>query len=113
MVDEPHPTYTNLVGKIERKAHLGVMYTDFTEIRAGALLQASGGFLILNALDVLRQPFSWDALKRVIKTRSVKIEDPSEFFGLSTAGLRPEPIPVDIKVVLVGPPVPLPSLASV
>jgi lon-related putative ATP-dependent protease len=103
VVDEPHPTYTNLVGKIERKAHLGVMYTDFTEIRAGALLQASGGFLILNALDVLRQPFSWDALKRVIKTRSVKIEDPSEFFGLSTAGLRPEPIPVDIKVILVGP----------
>ncbi len=104
VVDEPHPTYANLVGKIERKAHLGVMYTDFTEIRAGALLQASGGFLILNALDVLRQPFSWDALKRVIKTRSVKIEDPSEFFGLSTAGLRPEPIPVDVKVILVGPP---------
>lgn len=105
VVDEPHPTYTNLVGKIERKAHLGVMYTDFTEIRAGAFLQASGGFLILNALDVLRQPFSWDALKRVIRTRAVKIEDPSEFFGLSTAGLRPEPIPAEVKVILVGPPV--------
>ncbi len=105
VVEEPHPTYANLVGKIERKAHLGVMYTDFTEIRAGALLQASGGFLILNALDVLRQPLAWDALKRVIKTRAVKIEDPSEFFGLSTAGLRPEPIPVEVKVILVGPPI--------
>lgn len=104
VVDEFHPTYTNLIGKIERKAHLGVMYTDFTEIKAGAILQANGGYLILNVLDVLRQPFSWDALKRVIKTREAKIEDPGEFYGFSTAGLRPEPIPVEVKVILVGPP---------
>ncbi|WP_455241694.1 AAA family ATPase [Petrachloros mirabilis] len=105
VVDESHPTYTNLIGKIERRAHMGVMYTDFTEIRAGAVLQANGGFLLVNAIDVLRQPFSWDALKRVIKTGVVTIEDPSEFYGFSTAGLRPEPIPVSVKVVLVGPPV--------
>lgn len=105
VVDEAHPTYTNLIGKIERRAHLGVMYTDFTEIRAGAVLQANGGYLIVNALDVLRQPFSWDALKRAIKTGEVKIEDPGEFFGFSTAGLRPEPIPVNVKVVMVGPPI--------
>ncbi|WP_455371789.1 AAA family ATPase, partial [Petrachloros mirabilis] len=104
VVDESHPTYTNLIGKIERRAHMGVMYTDFTEIRAGAVLQANGGFLLVNAIDVLRQPFSWDALKRVIKTGVVTIEDPSEFYGFSTAGLRPEPIPVSVKVVLVGPP---------
>jgi lon-related putative ATP-dependent protease len=105
VVDEAHPTYTNLIGKIERRAHLGVIYTDFTEIRAGAVLQANGGYLIVNALDVLRQPFSWDALKRAIKTGEVKIEDPGEFYGFSTAGLRPEAIPINVKVVMVGPPV--------
>lgn len=104
VLDESHPTYTNLIGKIERKAQMGVMYTDFTEIRAGAVLQANGGYLIVNAMDVLRQPFSWDALKRVIKIGAVKIEDPSEFYGFSTAGLRPEPIPVNVKVIMVGPP---------
>lgn len=105
VIDESHPTYTNLIGKIERRAHMGVMYTDFTEIRAGAVLLANGGYLIVNALDMLRQPFSWDALKRVIKTGEVKIEDPGEFYGFSTAGLRPEAIPVDVKVIMVGPPV--------
>ena len=102
VVDESHPTYSNLIGKIERRAHLGVMYTDFTEIKAGAMLQANGGYLILQALDVLRQPFSWDALRRVIKTGAVTIEDPAEFYGFATAGLRPEPIPVSVKVILVG-----------
>lgn len=105
VVDESHPTYANLVGKIERKAQLGVVYTDFTEIKAGAFLQASGGYLILNALDLLRQPFAWDALKRIIKTREVKIEDPSEFFGFSTTGLRPQPVPAYVKVILIGPPI--------
>jgi len=104
VIDESHPTYTNLIGKIERRAHMGVMYTDFTEIRAGALLHANGGYLILNAMDLLRQPFSWDALKRAIKTGEAKIEDPGEFYGFSTAGLRPEPIPVQVKVILVGHP---------
>jgi lon-related putative ATP-dependent protease len=104
VIDESHPTYSNLIGKIERKAQMGVMYTDFTEIRAGAVLLANGGYLIVNALDTLRQPFSWDALKRVIKTGEVKIEDPGEFYGFSTAGLRPEPIPVNVKVIMVGPP---------
>ncbi len=104
VVDESHPTYTNLIGKIERRAHMGVMYTDFTEIRAGAVLQANGGYLIVNVSDMLRQPFSWDALKRVIKTGVVKIEDPGEFYGFSTAGLRPESIPVNVKIIMVGPP---------
>ncbi|MDH4187003.1 MAG: AAA family ATPase, partial [Nitrospira sp.] len=104
VINESHPTYTNLIGKIERKAQMGVMYTDFMEIRAGAVLQANGGYLIIDAMDALRQPFSWDALKRMIKTGAVKIEDPSEFYGFSTAGLRPEPIPVNVKVIMVGPP---------
>ncbi len=104
VIEESHPTYANLFGKIERKSHLGVVYTDFTEIRGGAFLQASGGYLILNALDLLRQPFAWDGLKRAIKTRELKIEDPSEFFGFSTTGMKPEPIPTSVKVILVGPP---------
>ncbi len=112
VIDESHPTYTNLIGKIERRAHMGVMYTDFTEIRAGAVLLANSGFLIVNAIDLLRQPFSWDALKRVIKTGEVTIEDPSEFYGFSTAGLRPEPIPVSVKIILVGPPMLLHLLQS-
>ena len=104
VVDESHPTYGNLIGRIERRAHLGVMYTDFTEIRGGAVLQANGGFLLVNAIDLLRQPFSWDAIKRVIKTGEVTIEDPAEFYGFSAAGVKPEPIPVSVKVILVGPP---------
>jgi lon-related putative ATP-dependent protease len=104
VIDETHPTYVNLIGRIERKSRLGAVYTDFTEIRSGTCLQASGGYLILNVMAVLRQPFAWDALKRVIKTRSVKIEDPGEFYGFSTVGLKPQPIPVDIKILLLGPP---------
>lgn len=104
VVDESHPTYPNLIGKIERRSHLGVVFTNFTEIKAGACVQASGGYLLLNAMDLLRQPFAWDALKRVVKTREVKIEDPGEFFGFSTTGLKPQPVPVELKVVVLGPP---------
>ena len=105
VVEETHPTYANLIGKIERKAQLGVMFTDFTEIKAGALILASGGYLILSAMDLLRQPFAWEALKRVVKTREVKIEDTAEFFGFSTIGLKPQPVPVNVKVIMVGPPI--------
>jgi lon-related putative ATP-dependent protease len=104
VVEEAHPTYANLIGKIERKSQLGVVYTDFTEIKAGAFMQASGGYLILNAMDLLRQPFAWDALKRVVKTGVVNIEDASEFFGFTTIGLKPQPVPVNVKVIMVGPP---------
>ena len=104
VIEEPHPTYTNLIGRIERRGQLGFMYTDFTQVRAGSVLQAHGGFLLLNALDVLRQPFSWDALKRVIRTREVKVEEQAEFFGFAS-GVRPQPIPVDVKFVLIGPPI--------
>jgi lon-related putative ATP-dependent protease len=105
VVEETHPTYTNLIGRIERKSHLGTSYTDFTYIRAGSVIQANGGYLILNALDALRQPFSWEALKRLISTAEVKIEDPGEFYGFATTGMRPAPIPADVKLILVGSPV--------
>jgi len=72
----PIQTYNNLIGRIERKARFGAFFTNFSMIRSGSLLQANGGYLLLNALDVLRNPFSWDALKRVIKKNEVKVEDP-------------------------------------
>ncbi|MFA4875708.1 MAG: ATP-binding protein [bacterium] len=93
VIEEANPTYNNLVGRIERKARFGAIYTNFTMIRSGSLLQANGGYLILNALDVLRSPFSWDALKRVIKKNEVKVEDLAELYGISTGGLKAEPHP--------------------
>src|SRR5208337_968904 len=73
VVEEVNPTYNNLVGRIERKARFGAFYTNFAMIRSGSVLKANGGYLIMNALDVIRNPFSWDALKRIIKKNEVKI----------------------------------------
>jgi predicted ATP-dependent protease len=105
VVFEANPTLPNLVGRIEREALLGALMTDLTLIGAGALQRANGGYLVLRALDVLRAPLAWDALKRALRERSVAIEDVGEELGLTTArGLRPDPIPLDVKVVLVGEP---------
>ncbi len=73
-------------------------------VRSGSLLQANGGYLVLNALDVLRSPFSWDALKRVIKKNEVKVEDMAELYGITTGGLKAEPIPVSLKIIMLGSP---------
>jgi len=104
VVDEANPTYNNIVGRIERKAKFGALYTNFTMIRSGSVLQANGGYLLLNALDVLRNPFVWDALKRIIKKHEVKIEDVAELYGVSSGGLKPEPIPVRLKIIMLGSP---------
>lgn len=105
LVEEANPTYNNLIGRIEKKGQLGTLFTDFTLIKAGSLLQANGGYLLLNVLDVLRSPFSWDALKRVIKNRQAKIEDIGELYGvIASAGIKPEPIPVELHVILIGSP---------
>jgi len=105
VIFETNPTYTNLIGYIERKVLLGAVYTDFSMIKAGALLRASGGYLITNAMDVLRSPFAWDALKRSVRNNEVKIEDYTEQLGYHTAGgIHPEPIPINIKVVIIGSP---------
>jgi lon-related putative ATP-dependent protease len=105
VVFEEHPTHPNLMGRVEHRVHLGTLLTDFTLIRAGALHQANGGYLILEALDVLRNPFNWEALKRALRTRSIRLEDPLEEWRLgSTMGLAPEPIPLSVKVVLIGSP---------
>jgi lon-related putative ATP-dependent protease len=106
VVLEPNPTYGNLLGRTEHRAHFGTLVTDFTLIRAGALHRANGGYLVLEAIDVLRHPLVWDALKKALKTRSIRIEDPLEEWRLaSSAGLAPQPIPLSVKVALIGPPI--------
>jgi lon-related putative ATP-dependent protease len=104
LVEEANPTYNNVVGRIERKARFGAFFTNFMMIRTGSVLQANGGYLVLNALDVLRNPFTWDALKRIVKTSEVKIEDVAELYGLGTGGMKPEPIPVSLKIIMLGSP---------
>jgi len=104
VVEEVNPTYNNLVGRMERKARFGMSYTNFMMIKSGSVLQANGGYLIMNALDVLRSPFAWDALKRIIKKGEVKIEDIAELYGIGTAGIKPEPIPISLKIIMLGSP---------
>jgi len=102
---EPNPTYYNLLGKIEYRGEFGALVTDFTMIKGGALQQANGGFLLLQIKDVLTNPLSWDGLKRALTSREARIENIGEHLGLvPTATLRPEPIPLDLKVLLIGPP---------
>jgi lon-related putative ATP-dependent protease len=105
VVMENNPTYSNLFGAVERRAQFGALVTDFTLIRAGALQRANGGYLVLEALDLLRWFFSYEALKRCLKNGEIKIEDPMEMFGLiTTRTLQPQPIPLNIKIILVGDP---------
>jgi len=104
-VFESNPTYYNLFGRIEHKLQFGAATTDFTMIKAGALHKANGGYLVVNALDLLRNLFSYDALKRSIRNAEVKIEDVWEQYRLvTTATMKPEPIPLDVKVILIGTP---------
>ncbi len=105
VVVERNPTYYNLIGRVEYRAAFGSMVTDFREIKAGALHRANGGFLVLELLDLLRHPFSWDALKRALRAGEVRIENlGEEFSAVPSATLRPEPVPLAVKVVLIGPP---------
>ncbi|WP_058486304.1 ATP-binding protein [Defluviitalea phaphyphila] len=98
-----HPTYNKLIGKIEYENELGNLVTDFTKIKPGLFHQANGGYLILQAIDVLKNAESWEALKRVLKTKEVKIENLRDLIGISTvSSLKPEPIPIEVKVILIG-----------
>ena len=98
-----HPTYANLVGRIEHIQHLGTLVTDFTLLKAGALHRANGGYLVVDALKVLTQPFAWEALKRALTRREVRVEPASELWGIAaTVGLDPEPIALSLKVAMVG-----------
>jgi len=103
VIEEPNPTLTNLLGKLERQMHLGAMVTDFTRIAAGALHRANGGYLILDAADLMTQPLAWPALKRALHSRKLQPGDVAAELGLAVAdGLDPQPIEPRVKVVLVG-----------
>ena len=105
VVGEDHPTQPNLVGRIEHIAQYGALVTDFNLIKAGCLHRANGGYLVLDARKLLMQPFSWEELKRTLQAREIRIESPAQTLGLlSTVSLEPEPIPLDVKVVLIGDP---------
>ena len=103
VVFEDHPTYANLVGRIEHVSELGNLVTDFTLIQSGALHRANGGYLIVEARNLLLQPMAWDELKRSLRSQTVRVDSLARAFSLvTTASLEPEPIPLDVKVVLVG-----------
>jgi predicted ATP-dependent protease len=105
VIVERNPTYYNLIGRIDYRATFGAQVTDFRQIKPGALQRANGGFLVLNVLDVMSTPFAWEALKRSLICAEVTIENLGEqYTALPTVRLRPEPIPLDIKVILLGPP---------
>jgi len=105
VVYEPNPTFPNLFGRVEQKVQYGMAVTDFTMIKAGALHKANGGYLVVNALDLLRNPFSYEGLKRAIKNKSVSIEDVMESYRMVPLyTLKPEPVPLEVKVVLIGSP---------
>ncbi|OGI43432.1 MAG: ATP-dependent protease [Candidatus Muproteobacteria bacterium RBG_16_64_11] len=103
VVYENNPSLQNLVGRIEHLAQMGALLTDFTLIKPGALHSANGGYLILDAHKLLLQPYAWEALKRALKSRQLRIESLEQLLSIiSTVSLEPEPIELDVKVVLIG-----------
>lgn len=103
VIYENNPTYNNLFGRIEKKSYMGYLYTDYTMIKAGSLLNANGGYLILDIEQLMRNPFVYDALKRALRNRCLVIEDVSELYGFMTStALRPSPIPINVKVIIIG-----------
>ena len=105
IIVETNPTYHNLFGVIEKKPIMGGYTTDFTLIKAGSISKANGGYLVLYDREVLANSGCWEALQRVIKNRELRIEEPGTFFGfVPPQGLRPEPIPTDTKVIMIGDP---------
>lgn len=105
VIEETNPTFSKLFGSIDYEGEFGVLATDFTKLKRGAIHAANGGYLILQAIDLIRTPLLWDALKRVLRNSQITIE--SVFRNLNLGGavtLEPEPIPVSIKVILIGEP---------
>ena len=103
VIYETNPTYLNLFGRIEKKSYQGYLYTDHTMIKAGSLVAANGGYLVLDAEQLLKHSFAYEALKRALRSKKLRIEDINSFYGSSsTVSLRPDPVPLEIKVVLIG-----------
>jgi len=105
VVLEETPSYPNLIGKSEKEMQFGAFTTDFSMIRPGSLHRANGGYLVIPALDLFRYPYAWDGLKSALGKEYVEVEEPGEHAGfISTRGLKPQPIPLNVKVVLLGTP---------
>ncbi|MFM2094055.1 MAG: hypothetical protein RIS70_1179 [Planctomycetota bacterium] len=103
IIYEDHPSYHNLIGRVEHESQMGALLTDFSLIKGGALHRANGGYLILDTLRLLQQPYAWEGLKRALYSDTIKIESLGESLSLiSTVSLEPEPIPLDVKVILLG-----------
>jgi lon-related putative ATP-dependent protease len=103
VVYEDHPTADKLVGRTEHLSRLGALVTDFNLIKAGALHKANGGYLILDARNLVLQPFAWEALKRALSAKQIRVEPVAQMLGLlSTVTIEPEPVPLSIKVLLLG-----------
>src|SRR4030067_768553 len=103
VIIESNPNCGNMFGKIERRFLFGGYLSDHTMLKAGAISQANGGYLLLGASDVLTNPGVWPAFKRAMKNKEVRIEDPFEQFGLiAPQGMKPEPMPIKVKVVFIG-----------
>lgn len=103
VVEADHPTHGNLIGRIDHVSRFGALVTDFTLVRPGALHRANGGCLVIDAQKLLTQPFAWDALKRALTKREIAIESVEAAYGLaSTVSLTPEPIPLAVRLVLIG-----------
>jgi lon-related putative ATP-dependent protease len=103
VVIEERPAYAHLVGRVEHRAQMGTLITDFTMIRGGALHRANGGYLVLDARRLITEPFAWEGLKQALKSGCIKIESVAEAYALTaTVALEPEPIPLRVKVVLIG-----------
>ncbi len=105
VIEELNPTYPNMFGRIERRYMFGALTTDFTMIKAGSLHRANGGYLIMDAIDILMRPGSWDAMKRAVLTRQIAMEDLAHALGYGyTETLQPEPIEMQAKIILIGSP---------
>ena len=105
VIYEQNPTYYNLSGSIEYKVQMGAFVTDHTMLRPGAVHRANGGYLIIEAQQILSDPVAWDTLKKILRYGEVKTENIAERYGLMpTAGLKPQPLAVSLKVILVGNP---------
>lgn len=103
VIYEDNPTMPNLVGRVENIAELGTLVTDFNLIKGGSLHRANGGYLIVDALKLLQQPYAWEALKRALRSGLLRIESPGQMLTMvSTITVEPEPVHLDIKVVIIG-----------
>ncbi len=103
VVYEDHPTFKNLIGRIEHESQMGTLTTDFTYIKPGTLHRANGGYLLIDAMRLLTQPFAWEGLKRALQNNKLIVESPGDMYGMvSTVTLEPAPIKLEVKVVLIG-----------